>query len=321
MTSPLSHGVAIIGLGTVGRRFVEQFNLHDAFDVVGGFDATPAAATAAATDFGITIASDAHALITDPAVDMVYIAVPPLHHEMYVDAVQAAGKVIFCEKPLGVDDAASAAMVERVGAGGSPAAVNFVFGSAPSAVELGRQLASGAAGDIVGADMRLHFERWPRDWQAGATWLRDRDQGGWIREVVSHYAFLALRLFGMPSSEQHLVHWPNDGSSEIGLVGSARFGDVPVTMVGTSDSAGADEIQFTVRGTERSFRMTNWYELDAAEEGGEWMPVLADDQITGPTAYAAQLSQLSRLCQGNTHSLATFAEALAVQTFVEQLAR
>jgi len=313
------HGVAIIGLGTVGRRFIEQFNLHESFRVIGGFDANATAASAAAADFGLTVVDDAQALIEDPAVDMVYIAVPPLHHEFYVDATQAAGKVIFCEKPLGVDDAASAAMVERVAQSGIPAAVNFVFGAAPASVELKRLLDDGACGEIVGADLRVHFERWPRDWQAGATWLRDQDQGGWVREVVSHYVFLTQRLFGYPEHEHHTVRWPGDGTSEISLVSTSHFGSVPVTMVGSSDAAGADEVQFTVRGTERSFRLTNWYQLTSAAEGAEWKPVLTDEQVSGPAAYAAQLGQLSRLCRGESNSLATLPEALAVQSFVEML--
>lgn len=319
MTSSAPHGVAIIGLGTVGRRFVEQFGLHASFTVVGGWDASPDACEAAAADFGIAIADDAANLIADPAVNMVYIAVPPLHHELYVDMTQAAGKVIFCEKPLGVDDADSAAMVERVATSGLPAAVNFVFGSAPAAVELGRLLSEGQAGEIVGADLRVHFERWPRDWQAAATWLRDRDQGGWVREVVSHYVFLLQRLFGAPEHEHHTVRWPGDGTSETSLVATTHFGSVATTLFGTSDAAGGDEVQMTVRGTERSFRLTNWYLLEAADEGGEWRQVLDDDAISAPTAYAAQLGQLSLLCQGQPHTLATLPEALAVQSYVEML--
>lgn len=319
MTSSAPHGVAIIGLGTVGRRFVEQFDLNDAFTLIGGWDASAAACAEAGADFGIAIADDAASLISDAAVDMVYIAVPPLHHELYVDMTQAAGKVIFCEKPLGVDDAASAAMVERVAASGLPAAVNFVFGSAPAAVELGRLLGDGQAGEIVGADLRVHFERWPRDWQAAATWLRDRDQGGWVREVVSHYVFLLQRLFGAVEHEQHTVRWPGDGSSETSLVATTHFGSVPTTLFGTSDAAGGDEVQMTVRGTERSYRLTNWYLLEVAAEGGPWQQVLDDEAISAPTAYAAQLAQLSLLCQGQPHTLATLPEALAVQSYVEML--
>lgn len=319
MDGSTRHGVAIIGLGTVGRRFVEQFAAHESFELIGGFDVDEAVGLASAQDFGIAVTADAAALLEDPLVDLVYIAVPPVFHETYVDQALAAGKTIFCEKPLGVDSAATSDMVDRVEAGSSAAAVNFVFGAAPSAVELIRQVGGGACGAVTGADLRLHFCRWPRDWQAGATWLRDRDQGGWVREVVSHYVFLIHRLFGPAVIEQAYVLFPDDGSSEQSLAAVLRCGEVTIRIVGTSDAAGADEVEFTVRGSERSFRLSNWYQLTSAVGDSPWKRVLSDDAVAPPAAYAAQLGEVSKLASGHRNSLATFEEAFAVQELVESL--
>ena len=319
MTDTPRHGVAIIGLGTVGRRFVEQFANHDGFDVIGGFDVGERARDAAAADFAIAVVDTAAELIENPAVDVVYIATPPLFHEQYVDQVQAAGKAIFCEKPLGVDNDQTKAMVERIETGGARSAVNFVFGAAPSAVEMVSQVTSGACGDVLGADLRVHFCRWPRDWQAEATWLRDRDQGGWVREVVSHYVFLIHRLFGPTTINQVHVGFPDDGTSEQSLVAVLDCDGTTVRLIGTSDSAGADEVEFTVRGSERSFRLTNWYQLSAATSDGPWEAVLPDASIAPPAAYAAQLGQVAAMTAGEPNVLATFAEAYAVQELVEAL--
>jgi predicted dehydrogenase len=314
----MTHGMAIIGLGTVGLRYVEQYQLHDGFELIGGFDVSDAACDEAADRFGIPIAGNAEALITDPGVDAVYVAVPPLYHEHYVDLVIDAGKALLCEKPLGVDDAESAGMVERVEASGIPAAVNYVFGAAPSAVALVDGVQNGP-GQIHGVDLRVHFEQWPRAWQAKAAWLRDRDQGGWTREVVSHYVFLLLRLLGSPTIEHCSAWYPPDGTSEQRLAATLRCGDTPVLLVGSSDSAGADEVEFTVRGSERSWRLTNWYQYATADRGVEWTPGLSPEASSGPAAFAAQLDQLSRLIRGEDNTLATFAEALEVQRIVEGL--
>ena len=56
-----------------------------------GFDVGEQARTAAAADFGMRVTASAEELITDPNVHVVYIATPPLYHEVYVDQVQAAG--------------------------------------------------------------------------------------------------------------------------------------------------------------------------------------------------------------------------------------
>lgn len=316
MTS--THGIAIIGLGTVGLRYVEQYQAHDGFELIGGFDVSRDACHTAAERFGVAIAESAEALITDPAVAAVYVAVPPLYHEHYVDLVVDAGKALLCEKPLGVDDAESAGMVERVGASGIAAAVNYVFGAAPAARALLRDVA--ASGDTIhGVDLRVHFEEWPRAWQAGAGWLRDRDQGGWTREVISHYVFLVLRLLGSPTVEQAAAYFPDDGSSEQRLVALLRAGGVPIHVLGSSDSAGADEVEFTVRGQRQSWRLTNWYEYTKAERGGAWISALSADEASGPSAYAAQLGQLDALIEGQPQTLATFAEALQVQRVVEEI--
>lgn len=313
------HGVAIVGLGTVGRRFVEQFGNHDGFTLVGGFDVDANARSSASRDFGIEVFDDAGGLINSPAVDVVYIATPPLYHEQYVDQVQAAGKAIFCEKPLGVDNDGTAAMVGRVEQAGARAAVNFVFGAAPSAVEMVNQVTSGNCGHVLGADLRLHFCRWPRDWQAGAGWLRDRDQGGWVREVVSHYVFLIHRLFGPSTIVHRHVGYPDDGTSEQSLMAVLDCGGTTIRLTGTSDAAGADEVEFTVRGSSTSFRLTNWYQLSAAESDGPWTAVLPEDAIAPPAAYAAQLGQVAAMTAGSANTLSTFAEAFAVQQCVEAL--
>ncbi len=312
------HGVAVIGLGTVGLRYVEQFQLHDEFTVVGGFDASPAAAAAATERFGIDVGSSAEALIADDRVDVVYVAVPPVHHAAYVEQVVDAGKALLCEKPLGVDDAESVSMVERVAGADRGAAVNFVFGAAPASVALLDDVrATGTT--VVGVDLRVHFERWPRPWQAGATWLRDRDQGGWTREVVSHFVFLARRLLGPLAIERSSVGFPDDGSSERWLTAELRGGGVPFRIGGSSDTAGPDEVELTVRGVDRSWRLTNWYGYAVADHGAPWTPGLDDDAASGPAAYAAQLAGLAALVEGRPNTLATFAEALEVQRIVEAL--
>lgn len=310
------HGVAVVGLGTVGLRYVEQFQLDDRFVVVGGFDTSAAAAETARERFGIEVASSPEVLITDPRVEIVYVAVPPVHHAEYVDQVVAVGRALLCEKPLGVDDAESAAMVERVA--GTAAAVNFVFGAAPAAVALLDDVRASRTA-LVGIDLRVHFERWPRPWQAGAGWLRDRDQGGWTREVVSHFVFLAQRLLGPLTIERSAVRFPEDGSSERWLSAELTGGGVPIRIAGSSDAAGVDEVELTVRGVERSWRLTNWYGYSVADTGAPWRPGLDADAASGPAAYAAQLGELAALVEGRPHTLATFSEALDVQRIVEAL--
>lgn len=314
----MTHRIGIIGLGTVGSRFVDQFNRHPDFDLVAAWDADPVACDArrAAVDIADT-AADVIA-----ASDAVYIAVPPLFHAGYVEQCVAADTAIFCEKPLGVDIDESRRLVDLVANSGLPAGVNFVFSTAPSAVELHARVAAGTIGEVVRADLRLHFAQWPRAWHANAQWLRLRDQGGWVREVVSHFLFISQRVLGRLTIETHSTTYPDGVDGTLCETdATARFGSpgAPLVMIGTSEGAGPDVNDLTIRGTAGSLRIWDWYRLQFTD-GSEWTDLLGDDRAQlGDDAYAGQLGELSKMLAGETSTIATFAEALAVQELVEEL--
>ncbi|PZS30309.1 MAG: hypothetical protein DLM58_13895 [Pseudonocardiales bacterium] len=72
--------------------------------LVGGFDVSDdAAARAEAIAPDAAFVASAEAVIAHPGLDAVYIATPPaLHAELSIAAL-AAGKAVFCEKPLAID--------------------------------------------------------------------------------------------------------------------------------------------------------------------------------------------------------------------------
>ena len=248
------HRVGIIGLGTVGSRFVEQFGLHEQFQLVAAWDPDPAACALHAE--AVDIAPDA-ATVIDTA-DVVYVAVPPLFHREYVEACLAAGTAVFCEKPLGIDVDESRELVAAVEASGLPAGVNFVFSGAPSARALESLAAEGELGAPRSAELRLHFGEWPRAWHAKAQWLKLRDQGGWVREVVSHFLFVAARVLGplrLVSSQLTYPDGPEGVASEADGVARFDAGGTPLLMLGTSEGGGGDVVDLTIRGRDGAARI------------------------------------------------------------------
>ena len=317
-TLHMAHRVGIIGLGTVGSRFVEQFNLHDAFDLISAWDIDDEACSSHADS--VRIASSADDLIAE--CDLVYVAVPPLHHQQYVLDCLSHKTAIFCEKPLGVDLQSSRQLVDAVNESGLPAGVNFVFSSAPSAVELQQRLTNQDLGDLIRADLRLHFSKWPRGWHEKAQWLRLRDQGGWVREGVSHFIFLTSRVLGEMTLENgHIDYEDGANGSLCEQTALALFSSrsIPLTLAGTSLGHGPDVVDLTFRGTSGSLRVWDWYQLQTATTD-DWVDLFSSsrDQL-GADAYAAQLHQLDRMMNGDEHTIATFDEALKVQESVESL--
>lgn len=314
----MKHSAGIIGLGTVGSRFVEQFNLHESFDLVAAWD--PDSAACKANEKEVRITESASAVIE--AADVVYIAVPPLFHDEYVRKCVAANSAIFCEKPLGIDITQSRELVALVNKAGTPAGVNFVFSAAPSATKMSEIVGQPEFGKIIRCDLDLHFRDWPRPWHINAQWLRDRDQGGWVREVVSHFLFIINRSLGATSVNDVLISYP-DGSegklAETDLLASLNSGGKPLAIKGTSGGAGPDIVNLTIRGTNSAVRIWDWYRLQVCEDG-DWRDLLGTDRAKlGMNAYVEQLDQLALMVEGETSLIASFDEALAVQEIVEEI--
>ncbi len=320
----VAHKAGIIGLGVVGRRTAANMAAHPDFEIVAAWDLSPEACEAARSDIpGIVIAADAGAVI-ESAADFVYVATPPLAHHDYVIAVIEAGKAIFCEKPLGIDVAQSRTLTERVEASGVASAVNFVFGGAPGAVALVGKAKSGALGAIKGIDIRLHFATWPRGWQEAAQWLTRRDQGGFSREVLSHFIFLVERILGPAEIAGASVHYPGDGpgnkDAETAIVARLEATGVQITVAGGVGGAGPDRVECTVWGEEASCRLTDWYLLSQSDgDGGGWVDQLADIADHRAAAYRGQLDNLAAMLDGRAHTMPSFREALRVQETIEAL--
>ncbi len=316
----MAHKAGIIGLGVVGRRTLANLAAHDGFEVAAAWDIDPGARAAAARDVpGLAIAADAAAVIGSPA-EVIYIATPPLHHHDYVVATLAAGKAIFCEKPLGIDVGQSRALTDRVEASGLESAVNFVYGSAPAAVALGRAVEAGELGAIEGIDIRLHFASWPRGWQEGAAWLKGSEQGGFGREVLSHFVFLANRLLGPASIEGARVRYPGGGGAESAIAALLDCGGVQLTVAGSVGGQGPDRVECTLWGAAASYRITDWYRLWRSD-GGEWAEQLTELADPREAAYRGQLDNLAAMLDGGAHTMPSFREALAVQETIETLLR
>jgi predicted dehydrogenase len=98
------HRFAVIGAGGFARFAVTQFVKCERARLVGAFDSDPAAIEhLRAIAPGIRAYQSADQLLSDPAIDLVYIGSPPsLHHEQSMAALRA-GKHVICEKPAALE--------------------------------------------------------------------------------------------------------------------------------------------------------------------------------------------------------------------------
>ena len=311
-------GVAIIGLGIMGTRMLGSLTRSDAFRPVAAWDPSEAARTAAAEAYpDMAMAPDAASAIATPDVDVVYIACPPAAHVEYAVMAADAGKAIYCEKPLAVDLAEAEHLVDLVAERGLANAVNFPFGAAPAVDFIEAQLASGGLGEIVAVDLRLHFVPWPRVWQQDAAWLSERAEGGYLREVGSHFIFLTEKLFGPAALVESSVAYPDDGvSCETAFSARLDCSGIPVSLTGTSVGVGPDIVEFVIWGSKRSIKLDNWAEVSIAS-GGEWEVQNLYGSDPRRENNERFFDDLDGVLRGQPSGIASFADALSVQRIVE----
>jgi len=137
---------------------------------------------------------DAEALISDPEVDAVYIATPPSSHAGYTEAVAAAGKPVYVEKPMARTVAECEAMIEACRKAEVPLFVAYYRRRLPHFLQVKQWLEEEAIGKVLAVRMTLVT--------AGslveANWRFDRELagGGLLYDLGSHQLDILDFLLG-----------------------------------------------------------------------------------------------------------------------------
>lgn len=314
-----SVAIGVIGAGIMGERMLHAILAQDRdlLHACGIWDLSAAAMRRMADAFpDVPRLEDAAAVIAGS--DCVYIASPPASHLDHARAALAAGKTIFCEKPLAVDVDAARAFVAQAGDRG---AVNFPFTSSLAVAAIADWIGKGEIGTPQRIDIEVGFAAWPRSWQMDAVdWLDRPMQGGFTREVVSHFLFLSRRLAGKLHGLKGRAAFPIAGKSERGITASLQAGALPVTLSGAvGETAKDDHNIWMLEGDLGAVRLCDWSIAEWRAAGGAWqrLPDAMPNEQARPLALKRQLLGVVKLARGEPHHLATLQEALNVQEIVE----
>jgi predicted dehydrogenase len=313
--------LGIVGAGIMGERLLgAALAQAGAFIRIGGiWDPSPDAMARIAAAFpGVPRLADAAAVIA--ASDCLYIASPPASHLGHGRAALAEGKAVFCEKPLAVDVADARAFVTEAGGRG---AVNFPFASSPAVAALQRWIAEGVVGASPRITIEVAFATWPRSWQADAAgWLDATAQGGFTREVVSHFLFLTRRLGGPLSGLRATADYPEAGHSERRITATLLAGDKPVTLSGSVGATAKDDHNiWMIEGDAGAVRLCDWSVAERRMPDGSWQrdPDALPNEKARPLVLKRQIEGVAAMVRGEPFHLATLAEALEVQEVVEAI--
>ena len=183
-------GTGMIGVGNRGSYLLQGVMAQPNAKVVALCDIKPdrldKAATAAARDNPATY-SDWRKMIERKDVDAVFIATPPdLHSEMAVAAL-AAGKNVYCEKPIGVTPAQVRAVVEAAKQSKKVFVPGQQLRSVKEYIEAVRKIRDGVIGDVIMIKAQRHaMVDLPHDGSSGDWYFDVNRSGGYLVEQSVH---------------------------------------------------------------------------------------------------------------------------------------
>lgn len=318
--------IAIVGVGVMGLRMLERVQAHPRLEVVMVWDANPdIRARMLALHPELGSADTVEQVIATPGLHGLYIATPPAAHMRLSAAAFDVGLSVLCEKPLTVDFDAAHRMIRRIADEQRRAAVNFSLASSTGLAVLQQHFGAGSGrplGALQEVRIDLAFAAWPRPWQmAAGAWLSERAEGGFAREVLSHFIFVLQRVLGPAAVWRSKVVYPADGhGAETALQAELRVDETIVQVTGRVDPAVgvADRNRMVWRAEGGTITLRDWYGVTRQRAGGreEW---LADMDAARAAGQAEQLDQWVAMAEGRAHRLPGYDESLAVQQTIEAL--
>ena len=231
--------VGLIGLGRLGRVYARDLATRiPCARLAAVADVDRAAVDAVTREFDVARGStDPADVVGDPAVDAVVIVTPTSTHREITEMAAAAGKAIFCEKPLSISLDEAIAIRKAVQRPGVFFQMGFMRRFDRGFAAAKKQLDAGAIGDAV------VFKSTSRDpYRPSVEYADPRSSGGLIIDMGIHDFDLARWYMGDVASVQAiggLLAYP-----ELGAVGdidnavislifrSGRLGVVDITRNG-----------------------------------------------------------------------------------------
>jgi predicted dehydrogenase len=230
MSAPEPVGIGLIGGGLMGKELAAAVGRWTALEdhpvrprLAAVCDTSPAALEWFGRVDGVRLTTDRRSLLEDPAVQVVYVALPHNLHEAVMVEVAEAGKDLLGEKPFGVDEGAAERIVAAVERAGIFARCSSEMPYFPGAQLAGSVAASGALGQLIEAKSSfLHSSDLDR--QKPINWkrqVRTCGPAGCMADLGMHALHLPLRLGWMPTSLdawlQNLVPERPDGKGGLAI--------------------------------------------------------------------------------------------------------
>jgi predicted dehydrogenase len=200
-----------VGIGTVGFGWMGQAHSRSYLRIPTLFperagepelvilgDTVPERRELASSAFGYReTTADWHAVCEHPDVDVVVVTAPNMLHVEVIEAACAAGKHVFCEKPVGGTPEQTLRAWEAARAAGAITGVGYNYRFAPLVRHAAAMIREGRLGEITSYRGRF-FSMYGNDPLGVLSWRFEQDEGGYgvSSDLLSHAVDLAHALVG-----------------------------------------------------------------------------------------------------------------------------
>ncbi|MDR2372558.1 MAG: Gfo/Idh/MocA family oxidoreductase [Bifidobacteriaceae bacterium] len=258
-------------------------------------------------------------LVSDPAVDIVYVATPHTHHLEGALAAIAAGKSVLVEKPLTVNAAEARALAAAAAAAGVSAMEAMWTRFLPHMVRLRQMIAEGELGELRGLTVD-HTQKLPDDPHHRINDLALG--GGALLDLGVYPIAFAQDIFGPPASVR--VKSASFGPTGVDKAVTGEFtyaSGATALWVTASDSAGPNVA--AVLGSKAQAHLDGvWYtptELQLAATDGAVLEVF--DGRTPGRGMQFQARELERLVERGlpTSEIMPLADSIQTLAIMDQI--
>ena len=221
--------IGIIGLGWWGKQIATSLAHSPRFKVVAGCDIDTAMAEPFAAAHAFDLVEDYRELLRNPALDAIAVVTPHLLHEEMAIAGFAAGKQVFCEKPLALTAASAERILKACAKAGGVLGIGHERRFEPAMEEMRRLVEQGTLGRLLHMDANVSHSNFRK--MSPTNWRRDPKHapaGAWTALGI-HLGDMFISLAGKPlrvSARTASQIFPPPGedfvSAEIDFAGGAR---------------------------------------------------------------------------------------------------
>jgi predicted dehydrogenase len=200
------HKIALIGLGMAIMPHIESLHdLRDRIEIGAAYARSRSTREKFSREQGVPVVDDIEAIYSDRSIDSVLVMTPPWTHLELARQAAASGKHVLLEKPIDVNTARAAQLIESCEKAGVNLGIVFQHRFRPASQKLFGLIQEGVLGEILSASASIRWWRSPEYFSQPGRGMYERDGGGVLLTQAVHTLDLLLQLVGPAESVMAMV--------------------------------------------------------------------------------------------------------------------